>query len=287
VSGPLKEATMSNATQYVSDFAMSLTRRNYSKATIKNYCGIASQFFAFCRNKTGLPEELLNSYVNSLQNWRKLNPATINLHIEAIKAFFVMVKGYEVCAKKAPLLKTDKKLPKVYSPEQITLILNLCTNPKHKLALMLAYGSGLRLGEIAYLRVSDFQYDRGLIIVFGKGKKERIVQLDQSQAEITKALCQSKNRSDYVFTGYNNQPYSKRSIQKILQNACRKTNLPHYGIHALRHSFATHLLEMGTDIRVIQRLLGHSRVTTTEIYTHVSENLISKTASPLSRIEIK
>lgn len=271
-------------TEYIAEFESALRRRNYCDCTVRNYASVLKQFCGFCQDKSGSPEELVNAYVVQLHQWRKMSTKGVNLHIAALKTFFNLVKGHNLDIKQVPYLRTEKELPRVYSVEQVAAILAVTVNTKHRLALMLAYGSGLRLGEIVRLRVADIKHDRGLILVYGKGRKERVVQLDQDQADLTRIVCKGRSEDEYVFVGQYGGAYSKRSVQKIMQHACWLARAPYYGLHALRHSYATHLLESGTDVRVIQRLLGHSRVTTTEVYTHVSNAMIQRTPSPLARL---
>jgi integrase/recombinase XerD len=186
-------------------------------------------------------------------------------------------------------MKTGRQLPKVYSPEEIEKILSVEMNPKHRLLLMLAYGCGARLSELRYLKRDDIKIDRDLILIRqGKGKKDRIVMLDSViKVEIERYLKIGLSTT-YLFEGYSpGIPLTAMTISKIYHHACEKAGvICQGGIHTLRHSFATHLLEQGTDLRYIQELLGHSNSKTTEIYTHVSTKAIGKIRSPISHLNL-
>jgi site-specific recombinase XerD len=163
---------------------------------------------------------------------------------------------------------------------------NRKSDPKHKLILMLAYGCGLRLAEIAVLRPSDIDWNREVIRIHGKGSKERDVPLDQCFHIPLKTYLAANRGLVYLFEGSEERrPYPPRTIQKIYDNVCNKSKIQRRGgIHSLRHSFATHLLEQGVDLRKIQVLPGHSSVKTTQIYTHISREEIAKIRSPLASL---
>jgi integrase/recombinase XerD len=188
-----------------------------------------------------------------------------------------------------PRMKPGKSLPKVYSSNDIEHLINHTDNPKHRLVLMLAYGCGLRLSEIQNLRPTDIDWGRSVISIKGKGSKERLVMLDPVLGRSLKLYLAGQPDCRYVFEGQTSgSPYPKRTIEKIYEKACRSAGIPRKGgIHSLRHTFATHLLEQGTGLRQIQEVLGHSSIKTTEIYTHVSTNEISKIKSPLSSLKLK
>jgi len=179
-------------------------------------------------------------------------------------------------------LKEPKKLPNIYSFEDVKKILRAHTFEKHQVLLQMIYGCGLRLSEAQKLKISDIDLDRKVVYVHGKGSKERIVMLGLNL--ITQLVSYIKTcQGPYLFSGRNTEkPLSKRSIQKIFAEACLKAGVKRKkGPHGLRHSFATHLLESGIDLRYIQVLLGHSRSKTTEIYTHVSTYRIKNIVSPV------
>jgi integrase/recombinase XerD len=164
------------------------------------------------------------------------------------------------------------------------------SNLKHRLILMLAYGCGLRLNEIRHLKREDIERDRAVITVRqGKGKKDRIIMLDEALRPALDAYLKKGAGRVWLFEGYDpGQMISSRTIGLIFDHACQKAGVAKKSrIHGLRHSFATHLLEQGTDLRYIQELLGHNSSKTTEIYTHVSKAAITRIRSPLAKIELR
>ncbi|MBU0467004.1 MAG: tyrosine-type recombinase/integrase [Nanoarchaeota archaeon] len=175
-----------------------------------------------------------------------------------------------------PVRKKEKTLPRVISAEKIKEIIDATDNLKHKLVLKLLYSSGLRLQELINLKRSDMDFDRGMIHVRrGKGKKDRMTLMSESlKMDLLKYYSKEAFKTDYVFEGRNGK-YTKKSVQKVLKELGRKVGI-NVTPYMLRHSFATHLLEQGTDIRHIQKLLGHSDLSTTEIYTHVSQASIQR-----------
>ena len=190
---------------------------------------------------------------------------------------------------KVPRIKTGRSLPKVYSEQEVEQLLKSVTNIKHKFILMLAYGAGLRLNEIRLLKQEHIEYDRKSIRVQqGNGKKDRYVMLDPGIEKISIAYKNNGAGIKYLFEGWKKSvPLSKQSISKIFSNACEKAGITRKGgIHSLRHTFATHLLEHGAELRFIQEMLGHGSSKTTEIYTHVSSEAIKKIKSPLSNLNM-
>ena len=162
-------------------------------------------------------------------------------------------------------------------------------NLKHRLVLILGYGGGMRLGEIGVLKVNDIDWDRKMIRINGKGSKQRDIPLDDCFVEPFKTYLSANPGLIYLLEGREKgKPYPPRTIQRIYDNACEKAGIIRKGgIHSLRHSFATHLLEQGVDINKITILLGHSSVKTTQIYIHVSREEIAKIRSPLASIKKK
>ncbi|MBT7474634.1 tyrosine-type recombinase/integrase, partial [Candidatus Woesearchaeota archaeon] len=179
--------------------------------------------------------------------------------------------------------KKEKKLPKVLSKKDILSMIDNTENLKHKLLLEILYSSGLRVGEAVNLKISDIDVDRNIIRVNqGKGSKDRQSILSKKLKEdLLKYLCTKRDNDIYLFSKRENHIVIK-TAQKIVDNAAKRVKLnKKVTPHMLRHSFATHLLENGTDIRYIQKLLGHSRLETTQIYTHVANNDLKNIKSPL------
>ena len=158
---------------------------------------------------------------------------------------------------------------------------------EHKLLLMIAYGCGLRLNEVVNIKINDVDLERNLLLIHGKGSKERYVSIQEVPKNLLNMFINNKEKTDYLFHQYDNykKGLTKRTAEKILKISCEIANIDERcNFHKLRHSFATHHLENGTDIRFIQDMLGHSSSKTTEIYTHVSNNMKLKIKSPLSKV---
>jgi len=186
-----------------------------------------------------------------------------------------------------PLPAVKRRLPVVLSRDEVRRILQATQNPKHRLLLSLIYAAGLRLGEVARLRVGDLDLDRRMLHVrAGKGGKDRYTLLSEGVCRMLSRYPLARHPSAFVFPGNRDGRHiTARTIQKVFQNACLRAGIPkHATVHTLRHSFATHLLESGTGLRHIQELLGHSSSRTTEIYTHVSSGELRRIRSPLDEL---
>jgi site-specific recombinase XerD len=186
-------------------------------------------------------------------------------------------------------MKTGGTLPKVYSQQQVQKLISAVGNAKHQLVLILAYGCGLRLEEIRTLNYTDFDFDKSLLrLKQGKDSKDRVIMLDPVIQQCVENYCISTKIKGNIFTNDSSgELLSRRTLSKIFDNACIKAGVIKLGgIHTLRLCFATHLLEQGTDLRYIQKLLGHSSSKTTEIYTHVSAKSISKIRSPIAQLDV-
>jgi site-specific recombinase XerD len=182
--------------------------------------------------------------------------------------------------------RPEKKLPVVLDKSEIQLLLNSIQNLKHRAILSVIYSAGLRLSEVIEMKLNDIDSKRMLIkIVQGKGKKDRYVMLSEKLLIILREYYKEYKPKEYLFEGQKGGKYSARSVQAIFKEALRNSKIKkEASVHTLRHSFATHLLESGTDIRIIQQLLGHSSLKTTQIYTQVSSSKISEIKSPLDFI---
>jgi site-specific recombinase XerD len=202
----------------------------------------------------------------------------------AIRFFFLEVLKKPLNLEEIPLMKKENKLPKLISKENIKIMIDSCENLKHKLIIKFLYSSGLRLSELLNLKRSDIDFDNNLILVRqGKGTKDRMTLLSSSlKNDLLKYYSNYEFKTNYVFEGRKGK-YSKKSVQKILERLGKKIGIKIHP-HMLRHSFATHLLENGTDLRYIQKLLGHSSSKTTEIYTHVANNQLKNIKSPLDNL---
>lgn len=272
---------------YLNEFKKQLLIRNFSTKTVKNYYSVVNLFLnTISRTPEDTNDSHIRNYLIHLLENKKYSSRTVNLHRAAIIHFYKNVIKRSISIKEIPNMKNSKSLPKVYSINEVNLIIGSLKNKKHKLLLSICYGCGLRVSEIVKLKFEDVNFDRGIIRVEqGKGRKDRVVMLGKELGEAIKSFTLN-NDSEYLFSGQTGDTHiSKRTASKIYEQACYKGNVKKQGgIHTLRHSFATHLLENGTDLRFIQELLGHASSKTTEIYTHVSNKAISKIISPIEGI---
>jgi site-specific recombinase XerD len=262
--------------------------RGLSGNTIRNYTGYLRAFMQRCGSPAVCKGEDVARYLIEKRENDGHSASTINSLAGALKFCFKHVYNRaEVCSH-ITRMKQEKNLPFVHSAEDIRKLFGVTTNAKHRFLLETGYGCGLRVSELVKVRYRDFDLNRGLLRVKGKGNKERFVPIPEILVSRIKELPEGKKRSDYVFAGENGIGHiSKRSAEKIYDKACRKAGIERKkgtGIHNLRHSFATHLLESGTDLRIIQEILGHSSSKTTEVYTHVSNKTLRKVISPLDQL---
>ncbi len=270
-------------------FKKELVVIGYSDDTLYNYLGAISLFHSkIHKDPQDITIDGLKEYIRQiLIKEKKYARKTMNLHNAALKIYYRLVYNRKDVSDELPRTKEDRYLPWVLSQDQVKTILAAERNAKHKAILQCAYGCGMRLSEIRYLTVDQIQFERNTIIVYGKGRKERAVFIPENLKPNLLLLCSSKELGQYVFlSDFTGSLLSERTIQKVFENACYRVRVRRQGgIHSLRHSFATHLLEAGYDLRVIQELLGHASSRTTEIYTHVSNALIQKVVSPLDALK--
>jgi len=215
--------------------------------------------------------------------------STLNQAINALKFYYgTVLKKKFIYEVKRP--RKDKKLPIVLNKEEVTKIINSVNNLKHRAILMLVYSAGLRVGEVVRLKLEDIDNKRMLIHIKGaKGRKGRYTMLSETALDILRKYWKEYKPVKWLFEGARTGRYlSTRTVEKILEYACEKAGIrKDVSVHTLRHSFATHLLEGGTDLRYIQELLGHTSSKTTEIYTHVSTKSIGKIKSPLDTLKLE
>lgn len=267
-----------------------LTIKFYSQETIKSYCNSFHQLLRLlaARNIEDLTKEQIQSYLLWLAERRKCSETVINTTINAIKFYLEQVLGRDKEYYDLPRPKMPKKLPDVLATQEMTMIIRSISNLKHRAIIMTAYSAGLRASEIVNLRIRNIDKWRMTIKVeCGKGKKDRYVPYSPTLQEVLREYYIQYRPVEYVFEGTPGEKYCVRSAQEILSNAKLVTKVKKKGgLHLLRHSFATHLLESGTDIRYIQELLGHESIKTTLRYTHVTPKALKKIQSPLDKLQL-
>lgn len=258
-----------------------LKLKNYSKQTIKSYLNLVKKYLEFVKAKNKeINEQSVKEFL--LEKLSKNNPASVGHNVFAIKYFFKEILNKKLII---PNPKRNKNLPEILTLKEIKSIINSTKNIKHKLIIKLLYGCGLRVNEIINIKTKDINLKENLIkINLSKGKKDRFVKIPSSIKEELENYIKLNN-SEYLFESNRGGKLTKKTIAKIVQDSAKKADIKKRVYpHLLRHSFATHLLENGTDIRIIQKLLGHSDIKTTQIYTQISQASIKNIKSPLDNI---
>jgi integrase/recombinase XerD len=269
-----------------------LTERNLSLDTIYAYISDINQLLSFTVSNR-ITETSIDDYFVKLNKSQFLD-SSINRKMSSIRAFFQFL--YEenyISDNPAKNINTPhilRKLPDVLTQNEILKILDECDlntmkGKRDRAMIEVAYGSGLRVSELINIKLSDIDFEESLIRIYGKGKKERIVPIGQFGISYTKIYTNDvrhnlKNflNSDILFLNMNGNPITRMGFWKILKSYTLKAGIKkHVSPHTLRHSFATHLLEGGADLRSVQEMLGHSSITTTEIYTHVDREYLKET----------
>jgi site-specific recombinase XerD len=267
-------------------FVQKMQSKNWSVATMKNYNSQVRLFLQEFKHR----DRARNITAQEIEEYL-LTKAQINTRKHArcgINAFYTLVINQPEKLRLIPWPKKEQRLVEFLDVTEVQKMLSVCNNIKHKAIIMLMYGSGLRVGEVISLKPSHIDSGRMIInIIQGKGKKDRVVQLDESLLKILREYYALYKPVNYLFNGQFTDQYTQRSINQFLKKYAALAGIKrNIHAHLLRHSYATSSLEMGTDIRIIQKLLGHNSIKTTLRYTHVSTSLIQRTPSPLSQITI-
>lgn len=263
--------------------------KGYSENTLKNYMSEFAQLLYILKDKSvdELTNERLRNYFLYCRNELKLSESSLHSRINATKFYFEKVLKGDKVLFDIPRPKKHLILPKIVSEEKILKTLLTTENLKHKTILMLAYSAGLRVSEVLNIKLSHINSERKqLLIEKSKGKKDRYVPIGNYLLELLKIYYKEFKPQNYLFEGqFGNQKYSSRSAQIIFKEAMKKCGAPStLSFHSLRHSYATHLLEAGTDIKYIQELLGHNDIKTTLRYTHVSQKELMNIENPLDKL---
>lgn len=256
--------------------------RGFSPKTVKAYLYGLREYFAFKQQALDVPDEEDIKNFLLVKERAGIKPQTRNLLLNAIKFYYrdVIRSGARLNIHSA---KKDAALPVVLSREEIQKILAATTNTKHRLLLALAYGAGLRVSEVVNLKVRDLDLQElTMHIKQAKGKKDRITVFPEKLVADIRNLIAGKDADDVVFASERGGKLSTRTAQKVFEHSLHKAGIHKDAtFHSLRHSFATHLLENGVDVRYVQELLGHHNIRTTQIYTHVTNPKLKNIRSPL------
>ncbi|MCB0636601.1 MAG: site-specific integrase [Lewinella sp.] len=267
-----------------------LRLQRYSYHTVKAYKSFFTQLLVFYpdRHPADLEKADIVKFLLVSSERKHWSASTQNQAVNAIKFYYEKVLGqprtfYELRPRK------EKKLPGVFSEQEVQRLFAVVRNLKHRAILMLIYSAGLRIGESVRLRIADVDFDRRTVFVkSGKGKKDRYTVLSEKMIAVLRDYLAAFQPVFWMFEGQDGGQYSTRSIQSTFRRAVNESGVnPYTTVHTLRHSFATHLLERGMDLRYIQELLGHSSSETTQIYTHITAKARQKLASPLDFLDIE
>lgn len=276
-----------NKSEFVK-FRNALTQKAFSPNTIKTYLTEFAQLLILLKNYpvNELNADRLNAYFLYCIKTLKHSESQVHSRMNAVKSYFKLVLGKETVFEKVIRPKPAKQLPKVLSKQEVVKLFAVVSNLKHLLILKMAYGMGLRVSEIVALKVSHIDLNRKKAhIVLSKGKKDRYVNFPESLIPLYLDYLKAYQPTTYVFQGQYSEQYSVRSAQAVFRTSMNKARITkRVGIHGLRHSYATHLLEAGTDMVFIQKLLGHNHIKTTEVYAKVSNKILSNVQSPLDAL---
>jgi integrase/recombinase XerD len=265
-----------------------LRGQRYSKSTIDSYITFVQSFLGFYHEKKSAYISLRdihrynyeviikNNYSNSYQRQ----------FIGAIKLFYSYVSYASFDLEELERPRRERKLPTVLSKEEVRQILVRTPNLKHKAILSTIYAAGMRVGEVLNLRIADLDIDRMQIhIRAAKGKKDRYVKISQANLMVLQRYLHRHTPNFYLFEGPKGRAYSSSSVRKVLQRACEAAGIKkNVSPHTLRHSYATHMLELGIDLRYVQEFLGHKKPETTMIYTHISSQKVEQMVNPLDEL---
>ncbi len=266
-----------------------LMLQRYSPNTIKTYLSFFRLLLSFYPDRhpeTLGKEDLMKFLLHGIKQ-RRWSDSAQNQAVNAVKYYYEKVLGQErTFYELRP--RNSRKLPGVFSEEEVVRLLRAVVNLKHRCILMLIYSAGLRIGESVKLRKEDINLERKQVFVkAGKGKKDRYSVLSDKVILLLEEYLKAYRPDYWLFEGQDGGQYSTRSIQQVFRRAVSKAGVNSFStVHTLRHSFATHLLERGMDLRYIQTLLGHSSSETTEIYTHITQKAREKLCSPLDFLDL-
>ncbi len=276
--------------QALADLQNEIIMRGLSKNTLRSYSSEFAQLLCLINDfpVQNLNSERLKSYVLYCLTELGLSENYMHSRINAIKFYFEKVLKREQLFIDIPRPKRPELLPKSLNTREIAKIISATENPKHRLVLKLCYGMGLRVSEIVNLKIEDIDSKAMTVLISrGKGKKDRFVNLPESTLAELRNYYREFQPKVYLFEGRDGGKFAVRSAQNIFKNAMKKAGINKtVGIHALRHSYATHLMEYGTDVSLIQKLLGHNNIQTTLNYTKVVDRHVKSVKSPIDRMPL-
>ncbi|MEW6005925.1 MAG: site-specific tyrosine recombinase/integron integrase [Stygiobacter sp.] len=258
--------------------------KNYSPATEKSYLNHLNLFLDYVKTTkvSNVDSKFLLNYFNFIKESKNFSYSSMKQALASVRFLFLDVLKKEVDFDFFIKMKKPNSLPNILTTEEVKNIINSIVNLKHRAIISTIYSCGLRISEAVNLKIQDIDSKAMTIkIVNAKGKNDRIVMLSKKLLELLREYFKEYKPKNYLFEGQYGEKYSARSIQQIFNNAVKKIKIrKKVTVHTLRHSFASHLLDNGTDIRFIQELLGHKHLSTTQIYTHINPTSVKKIKSP-------
>jgi len=270
--------------QTFSEFKKLMTIKRYAPNTVKSYIGL---LLAFQKHLPNDIDTLSNfevcKHITKVVTSQHLAMATQKQLIGALKLYFKEMHNKAYDFSRVYPRAIIKSLPVVLNKKEVKAILESTANPKHKAMLTLIYALGLRSGELISLRLIDIDKQRKQVhIKASKNNKDRILPFPNSLREVLKPYYLKYKPTNYLFYGQHKEQYSSQSLRKVFHKACKEARVKKkVTLHSLRHAYATHLMEAGTDIRIIKELLGHNDIKTTLMYTHVSQHKLNSVPNPL------
>jgi site-specific recombinase XerD len=270
-------------------FTRELEVRGMSNETIDNYVPVIASLSTFCgKPPLQLKRDDIVGFLHHRLKVEHVAPSTLNNNIAAIKSFFSLIVRDTSVLSGIENLKHAKHLPMVLTTDEVASMIEATDNLKHRCILEVLYCSGIRLQECIDLEPGDILSKQMLIHVrHGKGDKSRYTLLSRRALESLRTYAKATRLKKYLFEGRHGALYSRRSVEKVVSSAGERAQIRKaVSPHMLRHSFATHLLDQGVDLRIIQKLLGHTSIKTTTIYTHVSTQSLERVVSPLDHLEL-
>lgn len=270
--------------ELIEKYSKLLHIKNYATQTEKSYLHHLNLFLDYVKNSkiTDVNSNVLLNYFNSLKQEKLYSYSSMKQSLAAIRFLYLDVLKKEIDFDFFIKMKKPNSLPNVLTTNEIKKIISSIDNLKHKAIISTIYSCGLRISEVVNLEIKDIDSSAMTVkIVNAKGKNDRYVMLSPKLLELLREYVVEYKPKTYLFVGQFGDCYSPRSIQQIFMNASRKARIKKkVSVHTLRHSFASHLLDNGTDIRFIQELLGHKHLSTTQIYTHINPVSVKKIKSP-------
>ncbi len=275
--------------ELIDKYSKLLHIKNYSAKTEKSYLHHLNLFIDFISSNKikDIDQNLLLNYFNYLKQKKNFSYSSMKQALASVRFLFLDVLKKEVDFDFFIKMKKPNNLPNVLTIEDVRNIINSIENLKHRAIISTIYSCGLRISEAVNLKISDIDSSAMTVkIVNAKGKNDRIVMLSEKLLELLREYFKEYRPKIYLFEGQFGEKYSARSIQQIFNNAVKKVKIKKkVSVHTLRHSFASHLLDNGTDIRFIQELLGHKHLSTTQIYTHINPVSVKKIKSPFDSFQ--